>query len=54
MVEAYFKMMRGEGSSDELEEALVYEGVSKFPARIKCATISWKAFERLLNGEKDE
>ena len=39
---------------EELEEALVYEGVSKFPARIKCATISWKALEKLLNGECDE
>ncbi len=29
----------------DLEEAIVYEGVSKFPARIKCASIAWKAFE---------
>ena len=48
--------MKGEKIEDEeeLEEALVYEGVSKFPARIKCATISWKALEKLLNGEHDE
>ena len=48
--------MKGEEITDEeeLEEALVYEGVSKFPARIKCATISWKALEKLLNGECDE
>ena len=51
----YFKMMQGEEIDDDrLEEALVYEGVSQFPARIKCATISWKALERLLNGESDE
>lgn len=51
----YFKMMQGEEVDDDrLEEALVYEGVSQFPARIKCATISWKALERLLNGETDE
>lgn len=51
----YFKMMQGEEVDDDrLEEALVYEGVSQFPARIKCATISWKALERLLNGESDE
>lgn len=55
IIELYFKMLRGEEVDDErLEEALVYEGVSKFPARIKCATISWKALERLLNGESDE
>lgn len=41
-------------NEDRLEEALVYQGVSKFPARIKCATISWKAIEKLLRGEKDE
>ena len=48
-------MMIGKDDPDEeLEEALVYQGVSKFPARIKCATLSWKALEKLLNGEKDE
>ncbi len=29
----------------ELDEAIVYQGVRKFPARIKCASIAWKAFE---------
>ncbi|MDC0558857.1 SUF system NifU family Fe-S cluster assembly protein [Candidatus Izimaplasma bacterium] len=29
----------------ELEDAIVYQGVRKFPARIKCASIAWKAFE---------
>ncbi len=32
----------------ELEDAIVYEGVNKFPARIKCASISWKAFEATI------
>lgn len=32
----------------ELEEAIVYQGVRKFPARIKCASIAWKAFEGTL------
>lgn len=32
-------------TSVDLEEAIVYEGVRKFPARIKCASIAWKAFE---------
>lgn len=56
LVEKYLTMLRGEEieDEDELEEASVYKGVSKFPARIKCAAISWKALERLLNGEKDE
>ncbi len=56
IIEKYFSLMKGEKITDEdvLEEALVYEGVSQFPARIKCATISWKALEKLLNGEQDE
>ena len=32
----------------ELEDAVVYSGVRKFPARIKCASIAWKAFEGTL------
>ena len=48
-------MMLGKDDVDEdLEEAVAYQGVSQFPARIKCATLSWKALEKLINGEKDE
>lgn len=32
----------------DLEEAIVYQGVQKFPARVKCATIAWKALEGTL------
>ena len=32
----------------DLEEAIAYQGVSKFPARVKCASIAWKAFEGTL------
>ena len=52
---APLEMIKGADIDDEdLEEALVYQGVSKFPARIKCATVSWKALERVLNGDTDE
>lgn len=56
LIQKYYRMIKGEKIDDEedLEEALVYEGVSKFPARIKCATVSWKALEKILNGEPDE
>ena len=55
LIQEFFDMMTGkEDPSDELEEALVYQGVSKFPARIKCATLSWKALERVLDGDIDE
>jgi SUF system NifU family Fe-S assembly protein len=32
----------------DLEEAAVFEGVKKFPARIKCASIAWVAFKDIL------
>ena len=35
----------------DLEEAVVYGGVKQFPARIKCASIAWKAFEGTLESE---
>lgn len=52
----YFAMIKNEPIEDldELEEALVFQGVAKFPARIKCATIAWKAFEQILDGDIDE
>ena len=55
LINEFYEMMMGNSEPDEeLEEALVYQGVSKFPARIKCATLSWKALEKLINGDKDE
>ncbi|WP_316571535.1 Fe-S cluster assembly sulfur transfer protein SufU [Neobacillus sp. YIM B06451] len=43
-------MMQGKDYDDDLDlgdiEAL--SGVSKFPARIKCATLAWKAMEKGL------
>jgi NifU-like protein involved in Fe-S cluster formation len=32
----------------DLEEAAVFSGVKKFPARIKCASIAWVAFKDSL------
>lgn len=44
-------MMQGKDYDDNIDlgdiEAL--QGVSKFPARIKCATLAWKAMEKGLN-----
>lgn len=53
MSDEFSKMMLGEDYQIEEEagdiEAL--SGVAKFPARIKCATLAWKALER---GTKNE
>ena len=55
IIKNYCNMIKGEEIEDEdaLEEALVYQGVASFPARMKCATIAWKAVEEVL-GEEDE
>lgn len=35
-------------SMDELGDAMMLEGVTKFPARVRCATLSWKALNKAL------
>jgi nitrogen fixation NifU-like protein len=48
-------MMQGKDYDDSLDlgdmEAL--QGVSKFPARIKCATLAWKAMEKGLRHQSE-
>ena len=52
ILEAFMELMqsKGKSSGDELllEDGVAFAGVSKFPARIKCATLSWKAAEKGL------
>jgi nitrogen fixation NifU-like protein len=54
LAEIFSKMMQGKEYDEDLDlgdiEAL--QGVSKFPARIKCATLAWKAMEKGLTQEK--
>jgi len=60
LTETYLKMLSNqpydETKEEQLEDAIAYQGVRKFPARIKCASIAWKAFEETLKekGEDDE
>jgi nitrogen fixation NifU-like protein len=35
-------------------DAIVYQGVAQFPARIKCATLGWKAAEQALIKLKED
>lgn len=45
----FLKLMqsKGQGEPDEdvLEDAVAFAGVSKYPARIKCALLGWMAFK---------
>lgn len=50
MSKIFSEMMQGNEYDDDIDlgdiEAL--QGVAKFPARIKCATLAWKAMEKGL------
>ncbi len=52
----YKGMLTGEDfDADLLEDAIAYQGVQDFPARIKCASIAWQAFESTVKaGDDDE
>jgi nitrogen fixation NifU-like protein len=50
---AFLALMRAKGDTDALvaadedllEDAVAFEGVSKYPARIKCALLGWMAWK---------
>lgn len=53
----FSKIMLGEEYDEEkfdLGDVAALQGVAKFPARIKCATLAWKAMEKGVNNEKNE
>ena len=47
--ERFLELMQGKGQvepdEDVLEDGIAFAGVAKFPARIKCALLSWMAFK---------
>ncbi len=47
----FYGIVTGTDPEDEeaLGEAIAYMGVRQFPARVKCATLAWKAIERAIN-----
>ena len=51
----FSEMVQGKDYDDEgmdLGDAEALQGVAKFPARIKCATLAWKAMEKGLAEEE--
>lgn len=48
MSQEFSKMMLGEDYeiSEDIGDVEALQGVSQFPARIKCATLAWKALEK--------
>ena len=53
LAEDFSSLVQGETVDEEpLGDAALLAGVQKFPARIKCATLAWKALERAVENEK--
>ncbi|MCI2255133.1 SUF system NifU family Fe-S cluster assembly protein [Domibacillus sp. PGB-M46] len=52
--QVFSDMMLGNDYPDDvdLDDIEALQGVAKFPARIKCATLSWKAMEKGLQNQK--
>jgi nitrogen fixation protein NifU and related proteins len=40
-------------SAEDLGKMAVFGGVSKFPARVKCATLAWHTLQSALDGKQD-
>ena len=55
--EAFLELMQGKGQvepdEDVLEDGIAFAGVAKFPARIKCALLSWMAYQDALSRATD-
>ena len=50
-------MIQGKEYDDEdldLGDIEALQGVAKFPARIKCATLAWKAMEKGLTEQENK
>lgn len=52
MQEKFLRLMQSQGQAelsgeeaDELGDAVAFEGVSKYPARVKCALLGWMAMK---------
>lgn len=57
MSEIFSGLMQGNDIEEEdidLGDIEALQGVAKFPARIKCATLAWKAMEKGVDEEKQD
>ena len=51
LCDSFLRMITGEITDEELEEledAAALQGISKIPARVKCAVLSWHTLEEIL------
>ena len=56
LFEQFHRLVTGEqgasGNSSELGKLAVFSGVSRFPARVKCATLAWHTLQSALAGDQ--
>lgn len=55
IIKQFYELIKGLPYNSEIlfKDAVAFSGVSQFPARIKCATLSWKAVEKGLLSLKE-
>lgn len=56
IIKEFYELIKGYPYNPDIlkGDAIVYQGVAQFPARIKCATLAWKAIEQGLIKIKEE
>lgn len=55
IIDAFNNLLMGKEVDEKLmnSDAMAYEGVSKFPARIRCANLAWHAAKKGIIEEKE-
>ena len=53
LFENFHGLVTGKEAETELGKLAIFEGVKKYPARVKCATLSWHALMAALEGKKE-
>lgn len=52
LTELFLKMIKNETTDEKelekLQEAIVLQNISKLPARVKCAVLTWRTLENML------
>ncbi len=56
IIHEFYELIKGYPFNQDIlkGDAIVYQGVSQFPARVKCATLAWKALETGIQKIKEE
>jgi nitrogen fixation NifU-like protein len=55
LTEAFRLMMHGEGlkREDDMLDGVAFQGVAKFPVRVKCALLGWMALKDAIGTYRD-